>query len=204
MDREAWCAAVCGVAKSQTQQNWIELNWTEGGPPAVTPPLTPPWPQDKAWGLGSNPIEPGWLSSTQLAPCSGSAVRHPGFPTAVVVEGPCHHPQPSPLLLSPLSPHSPPRTCLSPIHQIPTNHLPLSWPEGLLVSSLISVLYSLIGPNLFDFCWFHLHQSPLPAHNWIVASFRARTDPYSDWKQRCLPQHLAPSRYLSLWGGVLA
>ena len=128
-------------------------------------------------------------------------MRHPGFPTAVVVEGPCHHPQPSPLLLSPLSPHSPPHTCLSPIHQIPTNHLPLSWPEGLLVSSLISVLYSLIGPNLFDFCWFHLHQSPLPAHNWIVASFRARTDPYSDWKQRCLPQHLAPSRYLSLGGG---
>ena len=32
MDREAWCAAIHGVAKSQTRlSNWTELNWTVPG-----------------------------------------------------------------------------------------------------------------------------------------------------------------------------
>ena len=30
MDREVWCAAIHGAAKSRTQlSDWIELNWTD-------------------------------------------------------------------------------------------------------------------------------------------------------------------------------
>ena len=35
MDREAWCAAIHGVAKSRTQlSDWTELNWVVKNPPA--------------------------------------------------------------------------------------------------------------------------------------------------------------------------
>ena len=34
MDREAWHAAVCGIAKSHTLRNWTELNWTACPPSA--------------------------------------------------------------------------------------------------------------------------------------------------------------------------
>ena len=32
MDREAWCAAVHGVAKSQTLSDWTELNYEQNLP----------------------------------------------------------------------------------------------------------------------------------------------------------------------------
>ena len=35
MDREAWCAAINRVTKSQMLSDWTELNWTEGKPNLV-------------------------------------------------------------------------------------------------------------------------------------------------------------------------
>jgi len=46
MDREAWCAAIHGVAKSQTQlSNWTELNWRLTHRPTFTffAPILSPW-----------------------------------------------------------------------------------------------------------------------------------------------------------------
>ena len=53
MDREAWCAAIHGVAKSQTRlSDWTELNWKEINPEYSL--------EDRCWS---------WSSNTQATRC---------------------------------------------------------------------------------------------------------------------------------------
>ena len=54
MDREAWHAAIHGVAKSWTRLNWTELNWYS---------LNTPWLSFPSW---RNPVRPLSLSGSPL------------------------------------------------------------------------------------------------------------------------------------------
>ena len=44
MDREAWRAAIHGVAKSRMRLNWMELNWTEWGVSKLKSNFVTIWP----------------------------------------------------------------------------------------------------------------------------------------------------------------
>ena len=55
MDREAWCAAVHGVAKSQTRlRDWNELNWTEYPPQGL---VSPTFLETVDWQVGCSLAE---------------------------------------------------------------------------------------------------------------------------------------------------
>ena len=74
MDREAWRAAIHGVAKSQTRlSNWTELNWTERGqrwsqPHAHSTPIT------NAHSIWAPSTLPSYLQLAILPRCLSSNV----------------------------------------------------------------------------------------------------------------------------------
>ena len=73
MDREAWCAAVHGVAKSRTWlSDWTELNCTEpgegNGNPSSTPAWKIPWMEEpgRLQSVGLGRVGHDWATSLSL------------------------------------------------------------------------------------------------------------------------------------------
>ena len=113
MDREAWCAAVLWVSKSQTRLNWIELHWRRPTSCDPTPPNLTLTPRPS---LGPG-VQPHWARVAQLD--SASSLQWECSATRCLPHrcGPWRTLPPPPTL-----PPSP-LTCFS---SLPSPHLPLS------------------------------------------------------------------------------